>query len=101
MMRDVLPAGRHEADDLIDIADAPPLLARLLDRTPIEPLFAAMLVRRYRGWLKTPDARHANFVARRLLRYAATEGLTMKSWRFYLDFYWRSERPSLLPGWRK
>ena len=82
-----------EVEDCLELSDAPAALAARLDRVRLNPVFAAMLVRRYRGWIAGPHAARADDTVSRLLGHAATEVLTVKSWRFLLDFYWDGDRP--------
>ncbi len=82
-----------EVEDHLELAEAPQGLAERLDRTRINAMFAAMLARRYQGWQAGPHADQANDVLMTLLAHASNETLTIKSWRFLLDFYWSGNRP--------
>jgi hypothetical protein len=87
-----------EVEDCLELADAPPTLAARIDRVRLNPVYAAMLVRRYRGWTTGPHAARADQTVSLLLGHAATEPLTIKTWRFLLDFYWDGDRPFMATG---
>lgn len=87
-----------EVEDHLELADMPPALAARLDRVRMSPLFAAMLARRYQSWTNGPYADRVGDVLSRLLGHAASESLTIKSWRFLLDFYWSADRPFMAAG---
>ncbi len=83
----------HQVEDHAELADTDAELAALLNATPIDATFSVMLARRFHDWKRGPCASQALRVARTLLHHAQTESLTMKSWRFLLDFYWQDARP--------
>ena len=85
----------HVVEDTIDLCRTRSSLSCLLNRSTIEPVYALMLQRRFEGWLHSPYAAAAETVAAKLLKHAETEKLTMKSWRFLLEFYWQDGRPFL------
>jgi len=82
-----------EVEDHLELAEAPAHLAVRLDEVPMGVTFAAMLARRYAGWSAGPYTAQAEGILSALLNHAATESLTIKSWRFLLDFYWGNGRP--------
>lgn len=88
----------HELEDLFDLTDCDDFLGPCLNRSRLEPVFARMLARRYDRWIRTGYIREARKIARTLLRRAGRESVTIKIWRFYLDFYWEGERPSMVRG---
>lgn len=87
----------HTIMDIIECAESPAPLARHLNKSPIAPLYAVMLLRKYRGWKKSSHSSMAEAVSARLLEHAKKESLTMKSWKFYLEFYWGIDRPFMAP----
>lgn len=88
-----LPANTIE--DTIDLSQARPELVTLLNKFPIEPIFALMLHRRFTGWMQSPHAAQAEATAKKILSHVMKEKITMKSWRFLLDFYWDGDHPFL------
>ncbi len=83
----------HAIEDLAELAPINNELGLMLNHADIEPVFAAMLHRRYEAWRRTPFAHEAPRVAGQLLQHLKNERITMKSWRFLLDFYWPADRP--------
>lgn len=82
----------HAVEDHIELTAAHPALAAELNNIDMEPVYALMLHHRFEGWMKTHLADKALPVAKRLLKHARQEKLTIKSWRFLLDFYWSKDR---------
>lgn len=87
----------QEIDDHIDLAEADPIFSALSSRVQLEPIYAAMLWRQYRGWVRGPYQKQARYIARKLLGLSKKEPITMKTWRFYLDFYWKSNSHGVRP----
>ncbi len=85
----------HDVTDFMELAHAPAELGWLLNKANLEPAFALMLARRYHGWKQTAHSNEALLVAQRLVGHAQAERVTMKGWRFLLDFYWPHDRPFL------
>jgi hypothetical protein len=83
----------HQVEDHVELAEAHATLVPLLNTTKLDVLFAVMLYRRYQGWLESPYAHVAPIIAKKCLDHAQHEKITMKSWRFLLDFYWGKEAP--------
>ncbi len=86
----------HAVEDHVELVNTPLDLATLLNRSPLNATMALMLAHRFTGWIKTGYASHALPIARRLLEHAHKEQLTLKSWRYLLDFYWSNDRPFLM-----
>lgn len=82
-------------EDTIDLAQVRPELAVHINKTSLEPVFALMLSRRFNGWLQSPHAPQAEKIALKILSHLVQEKITMKSWRFLLDFYWGGDCPFL------
>jgi hypothetical protein len=85
----------HEIEDHLELAQAPPDLANLLNESEVPVIYAVMLVRRYQGWIKGPYAAFANAITLKILEEARPKKITMKSWRFVLDFYGGENKPFL------
>jgi hypothetical protein len=83
----------QDVDDLVLVAEAPSPLADLVNPLSLEPAWVAMLVRRYNAWIQSDFRAEAPAIATRLLAHAADERLTVRSWKFLLDFYWSHDRP--------
>jgi hypothetical protein len=83
----------HEVEDWIEIGQAPMEVGALLNDSKLNPLYIAMLTRHARGWLKTRFQKEALETVKTLIDKGQTEVITMKIWRFYLDFFWNGDRP--------
>lgn len=86
-------ASGHDVADTIELSRIPSELGWLLNKANLEPAFALMLARRYLGWKESAYSNNALLVAQRLVGHAQAERITMKGWRFLLDFYWPNDRP--------
>jgi ParB-like chromosome segregation protein Spo0J len=82
-----------EVEDLLELAEAPDELSALIDRAKLDTLFAVMLFRRYRAWRTTRSGPLALETAARIIEQGRRSPLTIKGWRFLLDFFWTSDRP--------
>lgn len=89
-----------EVEDGLELAEAPPALALLIDEARLEPLFAVMLLRRYNAWTRTHNGPLALPTAARILEQNRKSPLTIKGWRFLLDFYWSEDRPFMVESYR-
>lgn len=83
----------HDVEDLSELTSATKEISILINHADMSPAYALMLLRRYEGWIKTTNAAHAGRVAEKLVAHLKKEPVTMKSWRFLLDFYWDGDRP--------
>ena len=90
-----------DVDDLLDLAEAPEDLAAVIDKAGLAPLFAAMLFRRFRSWRATRHGPFAIETASRLIEQSKKSALTIKGWRFLLDFYWADDRPFMIGSYEK
>ena len=85
-----------EIDDLLEIAEAPDELGALIDRTRLEPVFGAMLLRRFHAWTRTRNGPLAIGTAARIIEQSRKSHITVKGFRFLLDFYWADDRPFMI-----
>ncbi len=92
------PAG---VDDLLDLAEAPDDLAALIDHAHLDARFGAMLLRRFRSWKSTHNGPLAIETAARIIEQSRKSPLTLKGWRFLLDFYWAADRPFMIETYGK
>lgn len=86
-----------DVEDLMDLAEAPDDLAALIDDARLDSLFASMLFQRYRAWKLTRNGPHALDTAARIIDQSRRSPLTIKGWRFLLDFYWSEDQPFMIP----
>ncbi len=64
-----------------------------LNHLNLDISFVGPLAVRYKTWAASPYRDLADGVVQKILSHAKEEKLTMKSWHFYLDFYWSHGRP--------
>src|SRR5438045_1577734 len=83
----------HEVEDYLELAAAPLSLGKLLNKSSLPVVYLTILFRRHQGWAQSAHAESADEVAASLLEMGERESLSLKSWRFYLDFYWSGQRP--------
>jgi hypothetical protein len=83
----------HTIEDLIDLGNVHASLELRLNKSQIDPTFALMLMRRFQVWVGSPFQGQALGIVDTLLAHAANEKMSIRSWRFLLDFYWSRERP--------
>jgi ParB-like chromosome segregation protein Spo0J len=87
-----------EVQDLIDLAEAPEELAELIDRAGLDTIFASMLYQRFRAWRMTRNGPLAVETAARIIDQGKKSPLTVKGWRFLLDFFWSHDTPFMIPA---
>ena len=85
-----------DLEDLLELAEAPDELARLIDDARLETRYAAMLLRRFVAWKSTRNGPLALETAARLIEHSRRSPLTIKGWRFLLDFYWSNDQPFMV-----
>jgi ParB-like chromosome segregation protein Spo0J len=90
-----------DLEDLLELAETPEELASLMDRARLETRYAAMLLRSYMAWKATRNGPLAIETASRLIEHGRRSPLTIKGWRFLLDFYWSDDRPFMIETYRK
>ena len=88
-----------EIEDSLELAGAPRELATLIDDAGLAPLYAVMLLRRYLAWSRSTEGPLALAAVRRLLEESRKSPLTIKSWRFLLDFYWSPRGPFMIESY--
>lgn len=90
-----------DLEDLLELAETPDELASLIDAARLETRYAAMLLRSYIAWKATRNGPLAIETAARLIDHSRRSPLTVKGWRFLLDFYWSQDRPFMIETYRK
>lgn len=97
-MSDFSPYSLHQLEDLLDLAESTSPFSQIVNKADLDPAMGVMLWRRYQGWIQTPYKKEANQVAKNLVEIADKEKVSIKSWRFYLDFYWKEDgtQPSFI-----
>jgi len=90
-----------EVDDLLDLAETPDDLAALVDGAHLDARFGAMLLRRFLSWKATHNGPLAIDTAARIIEHSQRSSLTVKGWRFLLDFYWADDRPFMVETYGK
>ena len=90
-----------DLEDLLELSETPEELASLIDAARLETRYAAMLLRSYNAWKLTRNGPLAIETAARLIEHSRRSPLTVKGWRFLLDFYWLQDRPFMIETYRK